>query len=53
MTPTLHKIWYDEDEHFRYEHFADFNQWLDSEEGLAAQAEYGINALPQPSKALF
>lgn len=31
MTPTLHKIWCDEDEHFRYEHFADFNEWLDGE----------------------
>lgn len=53
MTPALHKIWCDEDEHYRYEHFADFNEWLDSEEGQAAQLEYGVNALPQPSKALF
>lgn len=53
MTAALPKIWCDEDEHFRYEHFTDFNEWLDSEEGLAAQAEYGIDALPQPSKALF
>ena len=53
MTPALHKIWCDEDEHYRYEHFADFNEWLDSEEGQAARVEYGIDALPQPSKALF
>lgn len=53
MTPALQKIWCDEDEHYRYEHFADFNEWLDSEEGQAAQAEYGVDALPQPSKALF
>ena len=53
MTPAQHKIWCDEDEHYRYEHFADFNEWLDSEEGQAVRAEYGIDALPQPSKALF
>jgi hypothetical protein len=53
MTPALHKIWCDEDEHYRYEHFADFNEWLDSEEGQATRAEYGVDALPQPSKALF
>jgi len=53
MTPALHKIWCDEDEHYRYEYFADFNEWLDSEEGLDVRAEYGVDALPQPSKALF
>jgi len=53
MTPALHKIWCDEDEHYRYEHFADFNEWLDSEEGQAIRVEYGVDALPQPSKALF
>jgi len=53
MTPALHKIWCDEDEHYRYEHFADFNVWLDSEEGLDVRVEYGVDVLPQPSKALF
>lgn len=53
MAPALHKIWCDEDEHYRYEHFADFSEWLDSEEGQAVRAEYGVDALPQPSKALF
>lgn len=53
MTPALHKIWCDEDEHYRYGHFADFNEWLDSEDGQDAQLEYGVDALPQPSKALF
>ena len=53
MTPALHKIWCDEDEHSRYEHFADFNAWLDSEDGQAARIDYGVDALPQPSKALF
>lgn len=50
---ALPKIWCDEDEHYRYEHFADFNEWLDSEEGLDVRAEYGVDVLPQPSKALF
>lgn len=53
MTPALYKIWCDEDEHYCYEHFADFNDWLDSEEGQAARVEYGVDVLPQPSKALF
>ena len=53
MTPVLQRIWCDEDEHYRYEHFADFNEWLDSEEGQEARVDYGIDALPQPSKALF
>lgn len=53
MAPALPKIWCDEDEHYRYEHFADFNEWLDSEEGLDVRAEYGVDVLPQPSKALF
>ena len=53
MTRALHKIWCDEDEHTRYEHFADFNEWLDSEDGQDARLDYGVDALPQPSKALF
>jgi len=53
MTPARHKIWCDEDEHYRYEHFADFNEWLDGDEGQAARIDYGVDALPQPSKALF
>lgn len=53
MTSALHKIWCDEDEHTRYEHFADFNEWLDGEEGQAARLDYGVEALPQPSKALY
>lgn len=53
MTPALHKIWCDENEHTRYAHFSNFNEWLDSEEGQAARLEYGVDALPQPSKALL
>jgi hypothetical protein len=32
MKPAAHKIWCDEDEHYRYEHFVDFNGGLESEE---------------------
>jgi hypothetical protein len=53
MKPALPKIWCDEDEHYRYEHFTNFNEWLDSEEGQVVRAEYGVDVLPQPSKALF
>lgn len=53
MTSAPQKIWCDEGEHYRYEHFADFNEWLDSEEGQTARLEYGVDALPQPSKALY
>lgn len=53
MTPAPQKIWCDDDEHHRYELFASFNEWLDSEEGQAVRAERGVDALPQPSKALF
>jgi len=42
MTPALHKIWCDEDEYYRYEHFADFNEWLDSEEGTASGREHAV-----------
>lgn len=33
MTPARHKTRCDEDEHSRCGHFADFNEWLDGEEG--------------------
>lgn len=46
MTPALHKIWCDEDEHTRYAHFADFNECLDGEEGQTARIDYGVDALP-------
>ena len=45
MTPALHKIWCNEDEHYRYEYFADFNEGLDSEEGQAVRIEHGVDAL--------
>lgn len=50
---TQSKIWCDKDEHKLYEFYADFNEWLESEEGRQLLDEYGINGLSQPSKAFF
>ena len=47
------KIWCDEDEHRLYEHYADFNEWLDGDQGLVLREEYGIDGLNQPSKAFY
>ena len=48
-----HKIWCDKDEHKLYEYYADFNEWLESEDGQLLREEYGINGLSQPSKAFY
>lgn len=48
-----HKSWCEEGEHSHFEHFADFNEWLDGEEGQILRDEYGIDELSQPSKALY
>lgn len=48
-----HTIWCDEDEHQLYEYYADFNEWLEREEGLALREQYGIDGLNQPSKAFY
>lgn len=50
---TQTKIWCDKDEHKLYEIYADFNEWLEGEEGQLLLDEYGINGLSQPSKAFF
>tara|TARA_R110000787_G_scaffold73201_4_gene163050 strand:+ start:1925 stop:3775 length:1851 start_codon:yes stop_codon:yes gene_type:complete len=47
------KYWCDEDDHHRYEHFADFNEWFDGEEGQDLREQYGLDALTQPSKAFY
>lgn len=47
------KLWCDEDDHHRYEHFVDFNGWLDGEEGQGLREQYGLDALTQPSKAFY
>ena len=47
------KLWCDADDHRRYEHFADFNEWLESEEGQDLRDQFGLDALTQPSKAFY
>jgi hypothetical protein len=53
MSAIQQKIWCDDDEHFKYEHFTDFNEWLDTDGGESRRIELGIDGLSQPSKALF
>ena len=48
-----HKIWCDDDDHHLYEYYADFNEWLDGEEGQSLREQYGIDDLNQPSKAFY
>ena len=53
MQTTQHRTWCDEDEHFLYENFVDFNDWLEDEENEETRKGLGISDLTQPSKALF
>ena len=47
------ETWCDRDEHKLYEHFVDFNEWLESEDGIGVREENRIDGLSQPSKAFF
>ncbi|MBI3521097.1 MAG: SIR2 family protein [Bacteroidetes bacterium] len=47
------KLWCEKDDHILYERYVEFNEWFDSDEGIDKRAEYGIENLSQPSKALF
>jgi len=47
------ETWCDRDEHYLFEHFVDFNEWLESEDGLTLREENKIDGLSQPSKAFF
>lgn len=47
------RTWCDRDEHSLYEHFSDFNEWLDSDEGVALCEENGISGLSNRSKAFY
>jgi hypothetical protein len=47
------KIWCETDEHILYERYLEFNEWFDSDDGIDKRAQYGIESLSQPSKALF
>lgn len=46
-------IWCEKDNHNLYEYFADFNEWIDGEEGLKVRLRNGIDDLSNPSKAFF
>lgn len=50
--PTA-KIWCDEDTHWKYEDFQDFNEWFDGEDGADLRVDARVEGLAQPSKAFF
>lgn len=52
MTKQI-ESWCDRDEHHRYDLFSDFNEWLEGDEASDIRESYGIDALSDPSKALF
>ena len=45
------ETWCDRDEHKLFEHFVDFNEWLESDGGSGLREENKIDGLSQPSKA--
>ena len=47
------ETWCDRDEHNLFELFVDFNEWLESDEGIELRQKNNIDGLSQPSKALF
>ncbi len=47
------ETWCDRDQHKRFEYYIDFNEWLDSEEALAAREAYGVDGISVPSKAFY
>lgn len=50
------ETWCDRDNHIIFEHFSDFNEWLDSEDdeqALQIRITNGIDNFSQPSKAFF
>jgi hypothetical protein len=52
-TASISETWCDRDKHNLYEYFTDFNEWIDSEEGLELREINNIDGLSQPSKAFF
>ncbi len=50
---TARKIWCDSDEHKLFEYYADFNEWLHSEEAEQIRLDNGIDVLSQPSKGFY
>lgn len=50
---TKSAAWCDKDNHRLFEYFADFNEWIDGEDGLEVRLRNGIDDLSNPSKAFF
>jgi hypothetical protein len=47
------ETWCDRDEHRLFEYYADFNEWLDSDEAASVRERYGVDDISVPSKAFF
>ena len=47
------ETWCDRDNHKLFEHFVDFNEWLESDDGATLREDNNIAGLSQPSKAFF
>jgi NAD-dependent SIR2 family protein deacetylase len=47
------EIWCDRDAHNLFEHYVDFNEWLDSEDAVDTREIYGVEGISVPSKAFF
>lgn len=45
--------WCENDKHDKYELYPDFNEWLNSDEGLDIRKKYSIEKLSTPSKGFF
>jgi hypothetical protein len=47
------ETWCDRDEHKLFEHYIDFNEWLDSEEAASVREAYKVDGISDPSKAFY
>lgn len=47
------ETWCDRDEHGLFEFYADFNEWLDGEEGVPLRVAYKVDGISVPSKAFY
>lgn len=47
------ETWCEHDEHKLFEYYADFNEWLDGEEGAPLRAAYKVDGISVPSKAFY
>lgn len=47
------ETWCDRDEHKLFEHYVDFNDWFDGEEGVSLRAACKVDGISVPSKAFY